>query len=40
MVPQGDAGDYARVLQVMKDAEAEGLDEAATLERVMEASRG
>ena len=32
--------DYARVLQVMKDAEAEGLDEAATLERVMEASRG
>ena len=32
--------DYARVLQVMKDAEAAGLDEAATLERVMEASRG
>ena len=32
--------DYARVLQVMKDAEAAGLDEAATLDRVMEASRG
>ncbi|MFN6121677.1 MAG: glutamate synthase large subunit [Actinomycetes bacterium] len=32
--------DYARVLQVMKDAEAQGLDQAATLERVMEASRG
>jgi glutamate synthase domain-containing protein 3 len=32
--------DYARVLKVMKDAESEGLDEAATLERVMEASRG
>ena len=32
--------DYARVLKVMKDAESEGLDEAATLDRVMEASRG
>jgi glutamate synthase (NADPH/NADH) large chain len=32
--------DYARVLQVMKQAESEGLDEAATMERVMEASRG
>ncbi|MEK7422730.1 MAG: glutamate synthase large subunit [Actinomycetota bacterium] len=32
--------DYARVLGVMKRAEAEGLDEAATLDRVMEASRG
>jgi glutamate synthase (NADPH/NADH) large chain len=32
--------DYARVLKVMADAEAAGLDEAATLERVMEASRG
>ena len=32
--------DYARVLSVMKQAEADGLDEAATLDRVMEASRG
>ena len=32
--------DYARVLQVMKQAESEGLDEAETMERVMEASRG
>ncbi|MFM2073674.1 MAG: glutamate synthase large subunit, partial [Actinomycetota bacterium] len=32
--------DYARVLRVMKQAEADGLDEAATLDRVMEASRG
>ncbi|MGB8858442.1 MAG: glutamate synthase large subunit [Ilumatobacteraceae bacterium] len=32
--------DYERVLGVMAKAEAEGLDEAATLERVMEASRG
>ncbi len=32
--------DYARVVAVMKGAESEGLDEAATLERVMEASRG
>ncbi len=32
--------DYERVLNVMKAAEAEGLDEEATLNRVMEASRG
>jgi glutamate synthase (NADPH/NADH) large chain len=32
--------DYARVLAVMKQAEADGLDEAATLDKVMEASRG
>jgi glutamate synthase (NADPH/NADH) large chain len=32
--------DYQRVLTVMAAAEAEGLDDAATLERVMEASRG
>ena len=32
--------DYARVLAVMKQAEVDGLDEAATLDRVMEASRG
>jgi glutamate synthase (NADPH/NADH) large chain len=32
--------DYARVLSVMAQASADGLDEAATLDRVMEASRG
>ncbi len=32
--------DYERVLGVMAKAEAEGLDEQATLDRVMEASRG
>jgi glutamate synthase (NADPH/NADH) large chain len=32
--------DYERVLGVMAKAESEGLDEAATLDRVMEASRG
>ncbi|HQY14534.1 MAG TPA: glutamate synthase large subunit [Ilumatobacteraceae bacterium] len=32
--------DYERVLGVMARAEADGLDEAATLDRVMEASRG
>ncbi|MEY4175200.1 MAG: glutamate synthase large subunit, partial [Actinomycetota bacterium] len=32
--------DYERVLGVMQTAEAEGLDEDATLARVMEASRG
>jgi glutamate synthase (NADPH/NADH) large chain len=32
--------DYKRVLTAMKDAEAEGLDEAATLKRVMETSHG
>ena len=32
--------DYQRVLTVMEQASAEGLDEAATLDRVMEASRG
>jgi len=32
--------DYERVLGVMQAAEAEGLDEDATLARVMEASRG
>ncbi|HAP77966.1 MAG TPA: glutamate synthase subunit alpha, partial [Acidimicrobiaceae bacterium] len=32
--------DYERVLNVMKAAEADGLDEEATLARVMEASRG
>ncbi len=32
--------DYARVLNVMKQAEADGLDEAATLDKVMEAARG
>ena len=32
--------DYERVLKVMKDAEAAGLDEEATLAKVMEASRG
>jgi glutamate synthase (NADPH/NADH) large chain len=32
--------DYARVLNVMKTAAAEGLDEASTLAKVMEASRG
>ena len=32
--------DYQRVLTVMQQAEADGLDEAATFDRVMEASRG
>jgi glutamate synthase (NADPH/NADH) large chain len=32
--------DYSRVLDVMKQAEADGLDEQATLVRVMEAARG
>ena len=32
--------DYARVLGVMKQADAEGLDEQQTLDRVMEAARG
>jgi glutamate synthase (NADPH/NADH) large chain len=32
--------DYARVLQVIKQAQSDGLDEAATLNKVMEASRG
>ncbi|MET0911631.1 MAG: glutamate synthase subunit alpha, partial [Ilumatobacteraceae bacterium] len=32
--------DYKRVLNVMKDAEAAGLDEEATMHKVMEASRG
>jgi glutamate synthase (NADPH/NADH) large chain len=32
--------DFKRVLTVMKQAEAEGLDEAATLQRVMQASHG
>jgi glutamate synthase (NADPH) large chain len=32
--------DYARVLKVMDQAAADGLDEAATLNKVMEASRG
>jgi glutamate synthase domain-containing protein 3 len=32
--------DYQRVLNVMERATAEGLDEAATLDRVMEVSRG
>jgi glutamate synthase (NADPH) large chain len=32
--------DYQRVLRVMEQAAADGLDEAATLDRVMEASRG
>jgi glutamate synthase (NADPH/NADH) large chain len=32
--------DYERVLTVMEQAAADGLDEAATLDRVMEASRG
>jgi glutamate synthase (NADPH/NADH) large chain len=32
--------DYKRVLTVMRDAEAEGLDEPETLQRVMEASHG
>ena len=32
--------DYARVLDVMKQADAEGLDEQQTLDRVMEAARG
>ena len=32
--------DYARVLGVMKQAEADGLDEQQTLDRVMEAARG
>ena len=50
VLAEGDAGldrfvkvmptDYQRVLTVMAQAEAEGLDEEATLTRVMEASRG
>jgi glutamate synthase (NADPH/NADH) large chain len=32
--------DYRRVLEVMRDAEAEGLGEDATLARVMEAAHG
>ena len=32
--------DYQRVLKVMAQAQVDGLDEAATLDRVMEASRG
>jgi len=32
--------DYARVLDVMKQAEADGLNEQETLDRVMEAARG
>jgi glutamate synthase (NADPH/NADH) large chain len=32
--------DYARVLAVMKQADADGLDEQQTLDRVMEAARG
>jgi glutamate synthase (NADPH) large chain len=32
--------DYQRVLAVMKAAAAEGLDESATVDRVMEAARG
>jgi glutamate synthase (NADPH/NADH) large chain len=32
--------DYQRVLHVMAQAEADGLSESATLDRVMEASRG
>ena len=32
--------DYARVLRVMKDAEAAGLSEEATLKRVMESAHG
>ena len=32
--------DYARVLEVMKQAEVEGLNEQQTLDRVMEAARG
>ena len=32
--------DYERVLEVMRTAEADGLDEDATLARVMEAARG
>ncbi|MFZ9483606.1 MAG: hypothetical protein ACO3AV_11990, partial [Ilumatobacteraceae bacterium] len=32
--------DYQRVLTVMRDAEAAGLDEETTLAKVMEASRG
>ena len=32
--------DYQRVLNVMRDAEAAGLDEETTLAKVMEASRG
>jgi glutamate synthase (NADPH/NADH) large chain len=32
--------DYRRVLNVMRQAAAEGLDEATTLQKVMEASRG
>jgi hypothetical protein len=32
--------DYKRVLRVMAEAEAEGLDEDETLHRVMEAAHG
>ena len=32
--------DYSRVLRVMREAEADGLDQQATLDRVMEAARG
>jgi glutamate synthase (NADPH/NADH) large chain len=32
--------DYKRVLTVMKDAAASGLDEQATVDRIMEAARG
>jgi hypothetical protein len=32
--------DYKRVLRVMDDARREGLDENATLNRVMEVARG
>ena len=34
------APDYARVFDVMKQVEIEGLSEHETLERVMEAARG
>jgi glutamate synthase (NADPH/NADH) large chain len=32
--------DYKRVLTVMREAAAEGLDEETTVDRVMEAARG
>jgi glutamate synthase (NADPH/NADH) large chain len=32
--------DYARVLGVMKQADADGLDEQQTSDRIMEAARG
>ena len=32
--------DYKRVLTVMRQAESEGLDEDATMKRVMESSHG